>query len=128
MTFARYKVKSKLDSENISYITEDTRMSTLQRKLVRESNPQVALGLALQISEVILYPENRGYVYRSSEVICEAILEILLGVTKSGGGGSSGSVSHGEAVKTESARAMGCVAYVLCERTSYGKIVVFLFE
>ena len=58
MNFARFKRECKLDSESIAYVTEDTRMSTLQRKLVRESNPVVGLGLALQISEVILYHEN----------------------------------------------------------------------
>lgn len=112
MNFARFKVESKLDGESLAYITEDTRMSTLQRKLVREPNPVIAFGLALQISEVILYHENRGYVYRSSEVICDAIKEVFLGSKSSGG---SSNVSHGDVVKSESAKAMGRVAYVLSE-------------
>ena len=115
MNFARFKRECKLDSESIAYVTEDTRMSTLQRKLVRESNPVVGLGLALQISEVILYHENRGYVYRSSEVICDAIKEIFIG-NKSGA--SSSTVNHGDAIKRESAKALGRVAYVLSDGSS----------
>ena len=98
MNFARFKVESKLDEESISYITEDTRLSTLQRKLVREPNSIIAFGLALQISEVILYHENRGYVYRSSEVICDAIKEVFLGGKSTG---NTSNVSHGDVVKTE---------------------------
>ena len=124
MTFTRFKTESKIDSESLSFITEDTRMSTLQRKLVRESNSVIGLGLALQISEVILYHENRGYVYRSSEVICEAIKEIFIG-SKSSGGGSS-VVNHSDAIKEESSKAMGRVAYVLSDRINSGKFAAYL--
>ena len=119
MTFTRFKKESKLDNESLSYITEDTRMSTLQRKLIRESNPVISLGLALQISEVILYHENRGYIFRSSEVICDAIKEVLLGNKSSS---SSSNINHGEAVKTESAKAIGRVAYVLSDGINSGKL------
>ena len=121
MTFARFKIESKLDEENLSYITEDTRMSTLQRKLTRESNSIVALGLALQISEVILYHENRGYVYRSSEIICDALKEVFLGSKSSG---SSSSINHSDSVKVESAKAMGRVAFVLYDGKSQGKSIL----
>ena len=120
MTFSRFKTESKLDEENLSYILEDTRMSTLQRKLAREANSVVAFGLALQISEVILYHENRGYVYRSSEIICDAIKEVFLGSKSSGNG--SNVVNHSETVKTESAKAMGRVAFVLYDGKASGII------
>lgn len=119
MTFAQFKSECKLDEENLIYITEDTRMSTLQRKLARESNSVVAFGLALQISEVILYHENRGYVHRSSEIICDAIKEVFIG-SKSNGSGSS-VVNHSDHVKAESAKAMGRVAFVLYDGKASGK-------
>ena len=34
-----------LEKEAVNYIVEDTRLSTLQRKLVKEDDPAVALGL-----------------------------------------------------------------------------------
>ena len=122
ITFSRFKLQSKLDSESLSYITEDIRIATLQRKLVRETNPSIAFGIALQISEVILYHENRGYIYRSSEVICDAIKEVLLGSKSSGG---SSVVNHGDAIKAESAKAMGHVAYVLSDRINSGKFAIY---
>ena len=121
MTFARFKRESKLDGENLTYILEDTRMSTLQRKLSRESNSVIAFGLTLQISEVILYHENRGYVYRSSEIICEAIKEVFLG-SKSGASGSA-VVNHCDLVKAESAKAMGRVLFVLYDGKASGNTI-----
>ena len=121
MTFSRFKRESKLDGENLAYILEDTRMSTLQRKLSRESNTVIAFGLTLQISEVILYHENRGYVYRSSEIICDAIKEVILG-SKSGVSGSV-VVNHCDLVKTESAKAMGRVLFVLYDGKASGNTI-----
>ena len=40
------------DKETIEYVGEDTRLSTLQRKLVRENNPQVSHALACQVFKV----------------------------------------------------------------------------
>ena len=126
MTFSRFKRESKLDGENLAYILEDTRMSTLQRKLSRESNTVIAFGLTLQISEVILYHENRGYVYRSSEIICDAIKEVILG-SKSGASGSA-VVNHCDLVKTESAKAMGRVLFVLYDGKASGNIIRKIFD
>ena len=66
-----------LDREALNYVLEDTRLSTLQRKLVKEGDDSVALALAFHINECLLYPENATYVSRSSEVIQDAVLEVL---------------------------------------------------
>ena len=36
------------------YVLEDTRLSTLQRKLAKESEPTVAIALALLINDCII--------------------------------------------------------------------------
>ncbi len=41
--------KEHFDRDTIEYVSEDLRLSTLQRKLVRESNGQVAHALACQV-------------------------------------------------------------------------------
>jgi hypothetical protein len=43
-----------LDREMAGYVLEDTRLSTLQRKLAKETEPTVALALALFINDCIL--------------------------------------------------------------------------
>ena len=48
-----------------------------------------------QISEVIFYLENRAYVFRSYEVICDAAFEVIH------------SSKHGDKVKSETANAIG---------------------
>jgi hypothetical protein len=50
-----------------------------------------------------MYSDNRVYVRRSSEVICDAIAEIFY------------SPKHGDKVKTESAEALARVGFVLAE-------------
>ena len=51
------------------YVLEDTRLSTLQRKLSKESEPTVALAISLYINDCLLLPENTGYVSRSGDII-----------------------------------------------------------
>ena len=50
------------DPDVVSYVTEDVRLSTLQKKLVKEPNATTALALAFQISASILLNDNRHYV------------------------------------------------------------------
>ena len=66
-----------LDREAANYVLEDTRLSTLQRKLVKEADESVALALALHINECLLYPENASYVSRSSDLIQDAVMEVV---------------------------------------------------
>ncbi len=55
-----------------------------------------------------MYVDNRAYVRRSSDVICDAIAEIFY------------SSKHGEKIKTESAEALARVAFVLAEMNGTG--------
>ena len=66
-----------LDRDAANYVLEDTRLSTLQRKLVKEGDESVAVALALHINECLLYPENSSYVSRSSELIQDGIMEVV---------------------------------------------------
>lgn len=66
-----------MDREAANYVLEDTRLSTLQRKLVKEGDESVALALALHINECLLYPENATYVSRSSDIIQDAVMEVV---------------------------------------------------
>ena len=58
-----------MDREAVNYVLEDTRLSTLQRKLVKEGDESVALALVLHINECLLFTENSTYVSRSSDLI-----------------------------------------------------------
>ncbi len=40
------------DQDTISYVLEDVRLSTLQRKLLRESSPTVSMALAVQVRPI----------------------------------------------------------------------------
>ena len=66
-----------LDREAVNYVLEDTRLSTLQRKLVKETDESVAIAIALHINECLLYPENASYVSRSSDLIQDAVMEVV---------------------------------------------------
>ena len=66
-----------LDRDAAKYVLEDTRLSTLQRKLVKEGDESVAVALALHINECLLYPENSSYVSRSSDLIQDGIMEVM---------------------------------------------------
>jgi hypothetical protein len=55
-----------------------------------------------------MYVDNRGYVRRSSDVICDAIAEIFY------------SPKYSDKVKTESAEALARVGYVLAEQSVSG--------
>ena len=66
-----------LEGEAAAYVLEDSRLSTLQRKLAREGDEAVALSLAVHINDVLLYPENATYISRSAEVLQEGVLEVL---------------------------------------------------
>lgn len=124
----------KSDPEAFSYVTEDTRLSTLQKKLSREGGSSftkdvvvVPMALALQISHVILLPENSGYVERAWEVICEALMDVIVGKSSS----SSSSATHAARVRQESSRALGRVAFVLSDRkvrTTFQKFYSWLWE
>lgn len=74
-----------LESEAAAYVLEDSRLSTLQRKLAREGDEAVALALATHINDVLLYPENAAYISRSAEVLQEGVLEVLGAKETSGG-------------------------------------------
>ena len=50
------------DPDVVSYVTEDIRLSTLQKRLVKEPNATTALALAFQISASVLCDDNRAYV------------------------------------------------------------------
>ena len=67
-----------LDREAVAYVVEDTRLSTLQRKLIKEGDESVALALGCHINECLLYPENATYVSRSSEVLQDAVIEVVV--------------------------------------------------
>lgn len=81
----------------LDYVLEDTRLSTLQKKLAKETNVTVAIGLARQITLGTGTKENRSYVRRSVEVISEAIVDVF----------HCG--KHCEEVKEESAQALAMV-------------------
>ena len=66
-----------MDRDAANYVLEDTRLSTLQRKLVKEGDESVAVALALHINECLLYPENGSYVSRSSDLIQDGIMEVV---------------------------------------------------
>ena len=66
-----------LDREAVAYVVEDTRLSTLQRKLIKEGDESVALALTCHINECLLYPENATYISRSSEVLQDAVMEVV---------------------------------------------------
>ena len=66
-----------LDREAVNYVLEDTRLSTLQRKLVKETDESVAIAIGLHINECLLYPENASYVSRSSDLIQDAVMEAI---------------------------------------------------
>ena len=66
-----------MDREAVNYVLEDTRLSTLQRKLVKETDESVAIAIALHINECLLYPENASYVSRSSDLIQDAVMEVV---------------------------------------------------
>ncbi len=55
-----------------------------------------------------MYVDNRSYVRRSSDVICDAIAEIFY------------SSKHGDKIKTESSEALARVAFVLAEMNGTG--------
>ena len=55
----------------------------------------------LQISDVLYYMDNRAYVFRSYEVICDAAFEVIH------------SSKHGDKVKSETSRAISRVGFVL---------------
>ena len=61
----------------MAYVVEDTRLSTLLRKLVKEGDESVALALASHVNECLLYPENGSYISRSSDVLQDAVLEVV---------------------------------------------------
>ena len=62
---------------------------------------KVCFSVSFQISEVIYYLENRAYVFRSFEVICDAAFEVIH------------SSKHGDKVKSETANCIGRVGFVL---------------
>lgn len=111
-----HNFKAHFDPETLSYVTEDTRLSTLQRKLVREANVNVALCLAFQIRQCILSLDNRTYVKRASDIIMEAVVEVL----------QSG--KHAENVKVESAKALGSVGFVLTEMREFEKFYEWIWQ
>jgi PI-3-kinase-related kinase SMG-1 len=94
--------KLHFEPDVVSYVSEDTRLSTLQKKLVREPNATTSLAIAFQISDAIMQHENKHYVRRLTDVISDAIVEIFYS-------------KHAEAVKEESARALGKVGFVIAE-------------
>ena len=104
--------KSHFDSATLDYVNEDLRLSTLQRKLLRETHAKTALALAFQISAMITMGENKDYIQqRATDVILDSISEILNSGTQ-----SSRSHPHGDKVKNESANAFGRVGAVLADR------------
>ena len=107
--------KEHFDRDTLWYVTEDVRLSTLQKKLAKETNANTALALACQISESIMYPDNRTYVQRSFEIICEAIVDIFYG-------------KHSDPVKRESANALGKVGHVSSGLQDYAKFYKWLWD
>jgi hypothetical protein len=57
------------------YVLEDTRLSTLQRKLAKECEPTVALALALHINDCILKTENAAYIGKSAIILIPLALK-----------------------------------------------------
>ncbi len=93
---------------------EDLRLSTLQRKLLRESKPAVALALAEKIRGTIGLVENRAYVRRSVDILCDAIVDVFYG-------------KFGDDVKVESTRALASVGQVLAEQQDFNKFHSWLW-
>ena len=87
-------------------------MSTLQRKLLRETHPKTALALAFQIEEMVGAPENRDYIQaRATDVVLDSIAEVI-----NAGGHSRTPHHHSDKVKTQSANAFGRVGLILADR------------
>ncbi len=99
----------------MDYVLEDVRLSTLQRKLIRETNTSVSHALALQISESIGYPDNRAYVKRATDILCDAIIDVFFS-------------KHTEQVKRESAVSLGIVGYVLSDQQEFNKFYQLLWD
>ncbi len=109
------RLRESFDKETLSYVLEDVRLSTLQRKLIRESSPTVSIALAYQISESIVHPDNRMYVKRATDVLCDAIIDVFYS-------------KHGEQVKKESAVALGKIGFVLADQQDFEKFYRLLWE
>jgi len=107
--------KASLDKETLEFVTEDVRLSTLQKKLSRAQNPNVALALARQISEAILYPDNKAYVKRATDVLTDALMDVFY------------AKHHGETVRRESAVGLGRVGYVLAEQAEADRFLNILW-
>lgn len=61
----------------IFYITEDSRISKLLRRLCREDDYDHFMVLCKQAQEGIIALENQRYIRRNLDVICEGLLDIL---------------------------------------------------
>ena len=70
------------------------------------------MHLSSQISDVLYYMDNRAYVFRSYEVICDAAFEVIH------------SSKHGDKVKSETSRAISRVGFVL-SHFSEGELETF---
>ncbi len=56
-----HNFKDHFDPEILGYVNEDIRLSTLQRRLVRENNMLISHALACQVSINILKIENSPF-------------------------------------------------------------------
>ncbi len=67
------------------------------------------------MSESISHPDNRGYIRRATDVLCDAIVDVFY-------------AKHGDPVKKESSFALGRVGAVLAEQGDYDKFRRLLWE
>jgi len=73
-------------------------------------------ALAKQISEAIMYTENRSYVRRATDVLTEALIDVLYSKT------------HGDAVRKESAVGLGRVGFVLTEQNDIDRFLTLWWD
>ncbi len=109
------RLRDNFDKDTVAYVLEDSRLSTLQRRLIREPNTNVSLALAVQISESIVQPDNRAYVKRATDVLCDAIVDVFYSKLT-------------EQVKKESCVALGRVGAVLAEQQDFDKFYGILWK
>ena len=62
---------------NFVFLTEDSRISKLLRRLCREDDYDHFVNLCKQLQEGILAPENHKYIKRNLDLICDNLLDIL---------------------------------------------------
>nr|XP_018895690.1 PREDICTED: serine/threonine-protein kinase SMG1-like [Bemisia tabaci] len=69
--------RSRPDQSFVVSLPEDSRISTLLRKMAREDDDGALCNYCLQIQEAFTLPDNSRYIRRAQDLICESILGML---------------------------------------------------